>query len=80
MRSLYSDWWHSLQFLFYFRWGVVMPFGCLTVGEKKDYHSPSDVTDKYDLGPIVKSWVSQQPILELLQSLYKPERYFSFFF
>ncbi|XP_037535063.1 caM kinase-like vesicle-associated protein [Nematolebias whitei] len=32
-----------------------MPFGCLTIGEKKDYHSPSDVTDKYDLGPIVKS-------------------------
>uniref|UniRef100_A0A1A8MIR2 CaM kinase-like vesicle-associated protein n=1 Tax=Nothobranchius pienaari TaxID=704102 RepID=A0A1A8MIR2_9TELE len=32
-----------------------MPFGCLTVGEKKDYHNPSDVTDKYDLGPIVKS-------------------------
>uniref|UniRef100_A0A673BVW5 Uncharacterized protein n=1 Tax=Sphaeramia orbicularis TaxID=375764 RepID=A0A673BVW5_9TELE len=32
-----------------------MPFGCLTVGEKKDYHNPSDVTDKYDLGQIVKS-------------------------
>ncbi|XP_005915321.1 caM kinase-like vesicle-associated protein isoform X1 [Simochromis diagramma] len=32
-----------------------MPFGCLTIGEKKDYHSPSDVTDKYDLGQIVKS-------------------------
>ncbi|XP_061642014.1 caM kinase-like vesicle-associated protein isoform X2 [Phyllopteryx taeniolatus] len=32
-----------------------MPFGCLTIGEKKDYHSPSDVTDKYDMGQIVKS-------------------------
>ncbi|KAM4740268.1 caM kinase-like vesicle-associated protein [Anableps anableps] len=32
-----------------------MPFGCLTVGEKKEYHNPSDVTDKYDLGQIVKS-------------------------
>ncbi|XP_061584515.1 caM kinase-like vesicle-associated protein [Cololabis saira] len=32
-----------------------MPFGCLTLGEKKDYNSPSDVTDKYDLGQIVKS-------------------------
>uniref|UniRef100_A0A3Q1I7U7 CaM kinase-like vesicle-associated protein n=1 Tax=Anabas testudineus TaxID=64144 RepID=A0A3Q1I7U7_ANATE len=32
-----------------------MPFGCLTIGEKKDYHNPSDVTDKYDLGQIVKS-------------------------
>lgn len=32
-----------------------MPFGCLTFGEKKDYNSPSDVADKYDLGQIVKS-------------------------
>ncbi|XP_069017601.1 caM kinase-like vesicle-associated protein [Embiotoca jacksoni] len=32
-----------------------MPFGCLTIGEKKDYNNPSDVTDKYDLGQIVKS-------------------------
>ncbi|KAJ8258608.1 hypothetical protein COCON_G00176200 [Conger conger] len=32
-----------------------MPFGCLTVGEKKDYNSPSEVADKYDLGQIVKS-------------------------
>uniref|UniRef100_A0A8D3C2A4 CaM kinase-like vesicle-associated b n=1 Tax=Scophthalmus maximus TaxID=52904 RepID=A0A8D3C2A4_SCOMX len=32
-----------------------MPFGCLTIGEKKDYHNPSDVTDKYDLGQVVKS-------------------------
>lgn len=34
-----------------------MPFGCLTLGEKKDYNNPSEVTDKYDLGQIVKSWV-----------------------
>uniref|UniRef100_A0A3Q3WY75 CaM kinase-like vesicle-associated protein n=1 Tax=Mola mola TaxID=94237 RepID=A0A3Q3WY75_MOLML len=32
-----------------------MPFGCLTIGEKKDYNNLSDVTDKYDLGQIVKS-------------------------
>ncbi|XP_056293878.1 caM kinase-like vesicle-associated protein [Pseudoliparis swirei] len=32
-----------------------MPFGCLTIGEKKDYNNPSEVTDKYDLGQIVKS-------------------------
>ncbi|KAG7214557.1 hypothetical protein INR49_022950, partial [Caranx melampygus] len=32
-----------------------MPFGCITIGEKKDYNNPSDVTDKYDLGQIVKS-------------------------
>ncbi|MED6272245.1 hypothetical protein CHARACLAT_028195 [Characodon lateralis] len=32
-----------------------MPFGCLTVGEKKEYHNPSDVTDRYDLGQTVKS-------------------------
>uniref|UniRef100_A0A8B9H201 CaM kinase-like vesicle-associated a n=1 Tax=Astyanax mexicanus TaxID=7994 RepID=A0A8B9H201_ASTMX len=32
-----------------------MPFGCLTLGEKKDYNSPTEVTDKYDLGQVVKS-------------------------
>uniref|UniRef100_A0A8C9SGC0 CaM kinase-like vesicle-associated protein n=1 Tax=Scleropages formosus TaxID=113540 RepID=A0A8C9SGC0_SCLFO len=32
-----------------------MPFGCLTLGEKKDYNNPSEVTDKYDLGQTVKS-------------------------
>lgn len=32
-----------------------MPFGCLTLGEKKDYNSPTDITDRYDLGQIVKS-------------------------
>lgn len=37
------------------RSGVAMPFGCLAIGEKKDYNNPSDVTDKYDLGQIVKS-------------------------
>jgi len=34
---------------------AAMPFGCLTLGEKKDYNSPSEVTDKYDLGQVVKS-------------------------
>lgn len=34
---------------------AAMPFGCLTLGENKDYNSPSEVTDKYDLGQIVKS-------------------------
>ncbi|KAJ8370520.1 hypothetical protein SKAU_G00105480 [Synaphobranchus kaupii] len=37
------------------RAGVAMPFSCLTFGEKKDYNNPSEVTDKYDLGQIVKS-------------------------
>ncbi|XP_077582490.1 caM kinase-like vesicle-associated protein [Stigmatopora nigra] len=32
-----------------------MPFGCLTLGEKKDYNNPAEVTDKYDLGQVVKS-------------------------
>ncbi|MBN3302054.1 CAMKV protein, partial [Amia calva] len=32
-----------------------MPFGCLTLGEKKDYNNPSEVTDKYDLGQIIKT-------------------------
>lgn len=38
---------------------AAMPFGCLTLGEKKDYNNPSEVTDKYDLGQVVKSWVHQ---------------------
>lgn len=67
-RVLYSDWSHSFVFLFYTRREVAMPFGCLAIGEKKDYHSPSDVTDKYDLGPIVKSWVSQQLFVQILQT------------
>ncbi|TSM36138.1 CaM kinase-like vesicle-associated protein [Bagarius yarrelli] len=32
-----------------------MPFGCLMFGEKKDYNSPGEVTDKYDLGQMVRS-------------------------
>ncbi|XP_016114136.1 caM kinase-like vesicle-associated protein [Sinocyclocheilus grahami] len=32
-----------------------MPFGCLKPGEKKDYNSPTEITDKYDLGQTVKS-------------------------
>ncbi|XP_059385734.1 caM kinase-like vesicle-associated protein [Carassius carassius] len=32
-----------------------MPFGCLKPGEKKDYSSPTEITDKYDLGQVVKS-------------------------
>ncbi|XP_078399318.1 caM kinase-like vesicle-associated protein isoform X1 [Cetorhinus maximus] len=32
-----------------------MPFGCITLGDKKDYNNPSDVTDKYDLGQTVKT-------------------------
>ncbi|XP_041129003.1 caM kinase-like vesicle-associated protein [Polyodon spathula] len=32
-----------------------MPFGCLTLGEKKDYNNPSEVTEKYDLGQIIKT-------------------------
>uniref|UniRef100_G1MV06 Uncharacterized protein n=1 Tax=Meleagris gallopavo TaxID=9103 RepID=G1MV06_MELGA len=27
-----------------------MPFGCVTLGDKKDYNQPSEVTDRYDLG------------------------------
>ncbi|KTG44229.1 hypothetical protein cypCar_00022155 [Cyprinus carpio] len=37
------------------RAGWAMPFGCLKPGEKKDYNSPTEITDKYDLGQIVKS-------------------------
>lgn len=38
-----------------YRARAAMPFGCLTLGQKKDYNNPSDVADKYDLGQIVKS-------------------------
>ncbi|XP_034022233.1 caM kinase-like vesicle-associated protein [Thalassophryne amazonica] len=37
------------------RAGAAMPFGCLTLREKKDYNNPSEVADKYDLGQVVKS-------------------------
>lgn len=37
------------------RAGWAMPFGCLNPGEKKDYNSPTEITDKYDLGQIVKT-------------------------
>lgn len=56
MLSLSANSSHSLPVSpSYHRSGVAMPFGCLTIGEKKDYNNPSDVTDKYDLGQIVKS-------------------------
>ena len=42
------------------RAAAAMPFGCLTPGEKKNYNNPSEVTDKYDLGQVVKSWVHFQ--------------------
>uniref|UniRef100_F7E1X1 CaM kinase-like vesicle-associated protein n=1 Tax=Monodelphis domestica TaxID=13616 RepID=F7E1X1_MONDO len=32
-----------------------MPFGCVTLGEKKDYNQPSEVTDRYDLGQVIKT-------------------------
>nr|XP_033781894.1 caM kinase-like vesicle-associated protein [Geotrypetes seraphini] len=32
-----------------------MPFGCVTLGDKKDYNHPDEVTDKYELGQIIKT-------------------------
>ncbi|XP_045153504.1 caM kinase-like vesicle-associated protein isoform X2 [Echinops telfairi] len=32
-----------------------MPFGCVTLGDKKNYNQPSEVTDRYDLGQVVKT-------------------------
>uniref|UniRef100_A0A8C6XBM2 CAMKV n=1 Tax=Naja naja TaxID=35670 RepID=A0A8C6XBM2_NAJNA len=32
-----------------------MPFGCVTLGDKKDYNQPSEVTDRYDLGQVIKT-------------------------
>uniref|UniRef100_A0A8D3E0K8 CaM kinase-like vesicle-associated b n=1 Tax=Scophthalmus maximus TaxID=52904 RepID=A0A8D3E0K8_SCOMX len=61
----------------YRRSGVAMPFGCLTIGEKKDYHNPSDVTDKYDLGQVVKS-VKHPNILQLVDVFETKKEYFLF--
>lgn len=35
--------------------GPAMPFGCVTLGDKKDYNQPSEVTDRYDLGQVIKT-------------------------
>ncbi|KAM5148865.1 caM kinase-like vesicle-associated protein [Mantella aurantiaca] len=32
-----------------------MPFGCVTLGDKKDYNQPTEVSDKYDLGQLIKT-------------------------
>uniref|UniRef100_A0A8C6BMC1 CaM kinase like vesicle associated n=1 Tax=Monodon monoceros TaxID=40151 RepID=A0A8C6BMC1_MONMO len=32
-----------------------MPFGCVTLGDKKNYNQPSEVTDRYDLGQVIKT-------------------------
>ncbi|NXG53196.1 CAMKV protein, partial [Psilopogon haemacephalus] len=29
--------------------------GCVTLGDKKDYNQPSEVTDRYDLGQVIKT-------------------------
>uniref|UniRef100_A0AAQ5XCB7 Protein kinase domain-containing protein n=1 Tax=Amphiprion ocellaris TaxID=80972 RepID=A0AAQ5XCB7_AMPOC len=63
--------------VFHHRSGVAMPFGCLTIGEKKDYNNPSDVTDKYDLGQIVKS-VKHPNILQLVDVYETKKEYFLF--
>ncbi|XP_049894057.1 caM kinase-like vesicle-associated protein isoform X2 [Epinephelus moara] len=51
-----------------------MPFGCLTLGEKKDYNSPSEVADKYDLGQIVKSATGREVFDWILDQGYYSER------
>ncbi|NXL47254.1 CAMKV protein, partial [Podilymbus podiceps] len=32
-----------------------MPFGCVTLGPPQDYNQPSEVTDRYDLGQVIKT-------------------------
>ncbi|XP_046708930.1 caM kinase-like vesicle-associated protein isoform X1 [Silurus meridionalis] len=47
---------HDIGLILYSIGGITaMPFGCLIFGEKKDYNSPGEVTDKYDLGQMVRS-------------------------
>ncbi|KAM7402242.1 hypothetical protein PAMP_017500 [Pampus punctatissimus] len=57
-----------------YRAGAAMPFGCLTLGEKKDYNNPSEVTDKYDLGQIVKSATGREVFDWILDQGYYSER------
>lgn len=36
---------------------AVMPFGCLALRDGRTYNSLSDVTDKYEIGQVLKAWV-----------------------
>lgn len=61
--------WSPISLSSFCRAAAAMPFGCLTPGEKKDYNNPSEVTDKYDLGQVVKSWVHSQAATHFTISL-----------
>nr|XP_025046211.1 caM kinase-like vesicle-associated protein [Pelodiscus sinensis] len=55
-----------------------MPFGCVTLGDKKDYNQPSEVTDRYDLGQVIKTWVKHPNILQLVDVYVTRKEYFIF--
>uniref|UniRef100_A0AAA9S4P9 CaM kinase-like vesicle-associated protein n=3 Tax=Bos TaxID=9903 RepID=A0AAA9S4P9_BOVIN len=47
---------NSFQSLWFSRpQSPAMPFGCVTLGDKKNYNQPSEVTDRYDLGQVIKT-------------------------
>ncbi|XP_071406726.1 caM kinase-like vesicle-associated protein isoform X1 [Pithys albifrons albifrons] len=54
-----------------------MPFGCVTLGDKKDYNQPSEVTDRYDLGQVIKT-VKHPNILQLVDVYITRKEYFIF--
>ncbi|XP_072578382.1 caM kinase-like vesicle-associated protein isoform X4 [Vulpes vulpes] len=54
-----------------------MPFGCVTLGDKKNYNQPSEVTDRYDLGQVIKT-VKHPNILQLVDVFVTRKEYFIF--
>ncbi|XP_009889607.1 PREDICTED: caM kinase-like vesicle-associated protein [Charadrius vociferus] len=51
-----------------------MPFGCVTLGDKKDYNQPSEVTDRYDLGQVIKTATGREVFDWILDQGYYSER------
>uniref|UniRef100_A0A8D2A186 CaM kinase like vesicle associated n=2 Tax=Sus scrofa TaxID=9823 RepID=A0A8D2A186_PIG len=56
---------------------LAMPFGCVTLGDKKNYNQPSEVTDRYDLGQVIKT-VKHPNILQLVDVFVTRKEYFIF--
>ncbi|KAM4652520.1 caM kinase-like vesicle-associated protein isoform 2-T2 [Discoglossus pictus] len=54
-----------------------MPFGCVTLGDKKDYNQPTEVSDRYDLGQLIKT-VKHPNILQLVDVFETRKEYFIF--
>lgn len=42
-------------FLFTVQVNATMPFGCLALRDGRTYHSISDITDKYEIGQVLRA-------------------------